>query len=77
MTETKWTTFKLPTPFVRTIDEFIKNHEHEGFHTRSDVIKTSIRTFIKDQNGGNGNGGTHKSHLSTKKQHNGEDETNV
>lgn len=51
MAETKWTTFKLPTPFVKTIDNFIEKHRHEGFNTRSDVIKVSIRQFIKENNG--------------------------
>ena len=41
------------------------------------LIIHKLETIKVPNNGGNGNGGTHNSHLSTKKQHNGEDETNV
>ena len=62
------------------IGELIDNHIEEsklGFSSRADFVKHALREYFKNYNGGNGNGGTHNSHLSTKKQHNGEDETNV
>ena len=56
MTETQWTTFKLPKPFVKTIDKFIEKHRHEGYNTRADVIKPALREFMANKNN-NGNNG--------------------
>jgi len=75
--EPRHTTVAIPIELMDRVKEY-REDNRMGYSTNSEVIRQAIREFIiKDRNGGNGNGGTHNSHLSTKKQHNGEDETNV
>ena len=52
------------------------------YSSRAELVKEILRKHFNEDpktNGGNGNGGTHNSHLSTKTNNkkNGEDETNV
>ena len=66
----------LPQSVMKEVDDFIDKDTH-GYKSRAEFFKDAARRLLQNLNGGNGNGGTHNSHLSTKKQHNGEDEKNV
>jgi len=73
--EPRHTTVAIPIELMDRVKEY-REDNRMGYSTNSEVVRQAIREFIiKDHNGGSGgNGGNNTSHLSTKKQKNGEDE---
>ena len=41
---------KIPIELIKQIDTYMKQHKHEGFTTRVEVIKTALREFFKNGN---------------------------
>ncbi|MBS3802499.1 MAG: hypothetical protein KGY65_07110 [Candidatus Thermoplasmatota archaeon] len=77
----QYTPIKLRNEIIAEIDK-IKDAD-PFLQTRPDVLKFILHRYVEEQkniqNGGKSNGGSNiqNSHLSTKKQKNGEDEKNV
>jgi len=47
MSETNYTTLKLPRTFVEThVDPFV-DEKSAGFSSRAEVVKTAIREYVK------------------------------
>ena len=79
MNENEYISVKIPKQMGDVLDNYIEQATIT-YSSRAELVKEILRKHFNEDpktNGGNGNGGTHNSHLSTKKQHNGEDEKNV
>ena len=73
----EYVTIKIPRELLLQCENIVEK-SNLGFTSRTDVVKTAIRNFLIENNGGNGgNGGNNiqNSHLSTK--NNGDEKENV
>lgn len=50
----EYVTVKLPRELVTQCEKLVENSKF-GFTSRTDVVKTAIRTFLLDNNGGSNN----------------------